>query len=73
VNHILMSQSWEVRRASNGWQQVSKLPWFSDKALAGAIAILETDEFVSYVEFENSGVFYRVVRQQDSDDYDIAD
>ena len=69
--YILISQNWEVRRVSNGWQQVSKLPWCSDKALLSAITILETDEFVSYVEFENSGVFYRVIRQKNSDDYDI--
>jgi len=59
-------------RNTNRWQMVQNPVWRSPHSEYFAAQILEYSRFVPYVQFENSGVVYRVIRQQDLSKYGIT-
>lgn len=58
-----------VNRAE--WQRVSNPLWLSPHSEWFAAKILESNRFVPYVQYENSGVQYRVVRVKDLSQYGL--
>ncbi len=67
MENVLICRHWR----NPSWRVVENPNFSTESSELHAAAILK-EQFVDYVEYQNSGIIYRVVRANDLQNYDLG-